>query len=131
MRVPRLGRHGGGWAILQDMATLAVLALLVLPGPRGPWAAAVVVAAVGCALAVWAGATLGPALSHLPAPRRGAQRVTRGPYRVLRHPIYVGLVLGAAGASIRAPLAWIPSVVLAVVLVLKARLETELLDRAR
>jgi len=111
--------------VLQDVLMLAALCSLVVPGPRGPWLPAVLLAAVGVGLAGWAIAALGPALAHVPRPRDGVTRVRRGPYRFLRHPIYVGLLAACAGLAIRAPLAWLPTVLLAAVLALKARLETE------
>jgi len=53
--------------------------------------------AVGVALGVAAGAALGRDLTPFPEPRPGARLVTAGPYRHARHPIYGGLLLGAAG----------------------------------
>jgi protein-S-isoprenylcysteine O-methyltransferase Ste14 len=37
------------------------------------------------------------ALTPLPHPRAGASLVDTGSYRLVRHPIYGGIVLGAAG----------------------------------
>jgi protein-S-isoprenylcysteine O-methyltransferase Ste14 len=59
-----------------------------------------IVAALGVALAVWAGVTMGHSLSPFPRPPRDAELVERGPYRVLRHPIYVGGTLFFAGISL-------------------------------
>lgn len=59
-----------------------------------------IVAAVGLGLTVWAGVTMGSSLSPFPRPPRDAELVDRGPYRVLRHPIYVGGVLFFAGLSL-------------------------------
>jgi protein-S-isoprenylcysteine O-methyltransferase Ste14 len=58
------------------------------------------VAALGFALAVWAAVTMGQSLSPFPRPPRGAELIDRGPYRVLRHPIYVGGALFFAGLSL-------------------------------
>lgn len=57
---------------------------------------------VGAALglAAWSGRSLGRSLSPLPVPRPGAQLVEQGAYRVVRHPIYAALVLGAGGWSL-------------------------------
>lgn len=63
-----------------------------------PWG--FLVAALGFALAVWAGVTMGHSLSPFPRPPRDAELVDRGPYRFLRHPIYVGGVLFFAGLSL-------------------------------
>jgi protein-S-isoprenylcysteine O-methyltransferase Ste14 len=59
-----------------------------------------VVAAVGLVLAVWAGVTMGQSLSPFPRPPRHAELVQRGPFRYLRHPLYVGGFLFFAGLSL-------------------------------
>lgn len=57
-------------------------------------------AGIGLALAGAGMITLGPNLSPLPAPRADAVLVERGVYRVVRHPIYGGLVLAGSGVGI-------------------------------
>ena len=48
----------------------------------------------GLGFAVWAGLVLGPALTPYPRPSEEATLVERGPYGVVRHPIYLaGLLL--------------------------------------
>jgi protein-S-isoprenylcysteine O-methyltransferase Ste14 len=55
----------------------------------------------------------------------------RGAYGVVRHPIYGGLVLAAAGWSlIGSPLALVATAGLAVILELKSRLEESMLHAA-
>src|SRR3712207_9456248 len=54
----------------------------------------------GGALAAWAAAAMGPSLSPFPTPRRRAEIVDRGPFRFLRHPIYVGGVSAFAGLAV-------------------------------
>ena len=82
------------------------------------------VAALGFALAVWAAVTMGPSLSPFPRPPRGAELVERGPYRVLRHPIYVGGALFFAGLSLVFSLYALGlTAVLALFWIAKARLE--------
>jgi protein-S-isoprenylcysteine O-methyltransferase Ste14 len=70
----------------------------------------------GLALAIWAGRTLGPALTPYPRPSDEAALVERGPYRVVRHPIYVAGVLIFLGygllASVAATAAVVPLAVL-------------------
>jgi protein-S-isoprenylcysteine O-methyltransferase Ste14 len=62
-------------------------------------------ALAGCGmLLVLAGlVALGRALTPFPHPREGAQLVTRGVYRFVRHPVYTGLLVGAFGWA----LAWL------------------------
>jgi protein-S-isoprenylcysteine O-methyltransferase Ste14 len=86
------------------------LALLLATGvapvaERGHWPAAPVAAGVillvsGAAWAIAAVRTLGRSLSALPQPRRDAELITSGPYRLVRHPIYTGMIAIAAGWSL-------------------------------
>jgi protein-S-isoprenylcysteine O-methyltransferase Ste14 len=83
-----------------------------------------VVAAAGLVLAVWAGWTMGSSLSPFPRPPRHAELVDRGPYRSLRHPLYVGGVLFFAGLSlVFSVYGLVLTVVLAIFWLAKARLE--------
>jgi protein-S-isoprenylcysteine O-methyltransferase Ste14 len=59
-----------------------------------------IVAAAGLALALWAARTMGHSLTAFPRPPRGAELVETGPFRWIRHPIYVGFVLFFAGLSL-------------------------------
>lgn len=113
-RLPELGPRGVGWVAIQIVLFWVVVAVGV--ARPGDWtgAAAALTAGVGSALAV-AGLALafaagralagGDALTALPQPRAEAQLVDDGPYRIVRHPIYGGVILCAAGwALIRASL---------------------------
>lgn len=51
----------------------------------------------GLPLALTALTRLGPALTALPYPTDKARLVQTGPYAIVRHPIYSGLILGAFG----------------------------------
>jgi protein-S-isoprenylcysteine O-methyltransferase Ste14 len=62
--------------------------------------------ALGVVLYRVAGSALGDALSPLVSPRPGAQLVTRGPYRYLRHPMYLGQALIAVGAPLTLGTRW-------------------------
>jgi protein-S-isoprenylcysteine O-methyltransferase Ste14 len=59
-----------------------------------------IVAAAGLVLAVWAARAMGQSLTMFPRPPRDAELVETGPFRRLRHPIYVGGVLFFAGLSL-------------------------------
>jgi len=47
----------------------------------------------GVGFAIWAGRTLGSALTPYPLPSEEATLVERGPYGIVRHPIYVAGLL--------------------------------------
>lgn len=52
---------------------------------------------LGTALSALSVVVLGHNLSPLPHPKTGASLVESGPYRLVRHPIYTGLILAAVG----------------------------------
>jgi protein-S-isoprenylcysteine O-methyltransferase Ste14 len=52
---------------------------------------------VGVAFAIWARATLGANWSGVITVKEGHTLVQRGPYRIVRHPIYTGLLTAFAG----------------------------------
>jgi len=100
---------------------LALVAAAGLAGPASDGAARTVTNVLGAAfmaaglvLALRGVLDLREALTPLPHPRDGASLVETGSYRLVRHPIYGGLVLGAAGYGLLAasPLAIAGSVVL-------------------
>ncbi len=57
-------------------------------------------AVAGSALVVWSRRELGSAWSFVPTVVQGTGLVTTGPYRLVRHPIYLGLVLVATGEAL-------------------------------
>lgn len=105
-RLPALGPRGEGWvgAQLVLFALIAVAGLRDLGGRSSGdgWGPA---ASIGGSVAIVAGALvagrglwdLRASLSPFPRPRAGAPLVDTGVYRLVRHPIYSGLVLGALG----------------------------------
>ena len=98
MRDSSSSGRGGGWVAAQAILFALLVASLLLGRGLTYWG--LVVAAGGAALAVWAGVAMGKSLSPFPRPPRDAQLVDRGPFRFLRHPIYVGGVLFFAGISL-------------------------------
>ena len=68
-------------------------------GPAAEWSG-VAMCAVGVAFAIWARRTLGKNWSGNPTIKEGHELVTTGPYRLVRHPIYTGLILVIVGTLI-------------------------------
>jgi protein-S-isoprenylcysteine O-methyltransferase Ste14 len=136
--LPQLGRRGEGWFLIQ----VALLAAVAIAGGLGPaWSGAALTAGVGVGLllaglggvlAVRGILDLRENLTPFPMPLDGARLVDTGAYRLVRHPMYGGLILGAFGWALFT--ASVPAiagaVALAVVLRLKsAREELWLADR--
>ena len=90
----------GGLVVVQ---LLFLAGLLVLPhGTLWPVngfviATAITFVAIGVTLAVQGSSTLGPAMTASPIPRDNAPLATQGVYRVVRNPIYTGLMAGGLG----------------------------------
>ena len=131
-RVPSLGPRGEGWFALQLLLLgAALVAGIAYPVPLGGDArlvlavAGVALVGGGLALALAAVRAFGGAISPLPHPPGGGKLVEHGPYRAVRHPIYVGLISATLGWALLttslAALAIVP--LLALVLDLKARRE--------
>lgn len=136
-RIPTLGPRGEGWFLLQ-LALLLGIAIAAWQAPGqgagidtaavaagralGAFVGLAALALVGLGIAYLQG---GQALSALPRPLATGALVAAGPYRLIRHPIYSGLILGAVGiALVRMSLVVaVLAVALAVVLDLKRRRE--------
>lgn len=100
-----------GWAFVGVQAILLV-ALVVLPtGDLWPTPAVLVVfggvliglGLVGVAVAAL---RLGPALTPTPVPTEGGAMITSGLYRIVRHPIYTGVLMIVVGLVIRSGSLW-------------------------
>lgn len=89
------GTHGQWWVVAQ---ALLLLAVAVLP-PAGPsWPPGIRLPALplgigGLVLAGLGAAALGSSLTVLPRPRARGRLVREGVYRLVRHPIYGGVIL--------------------------------------
>lgn len=135
-RLPRFGKRGEGWVVLQLVALAAV-------GAAGLWGSgwagdarvpaiviALFLAGVGGTLAVAGSRHLGGALTPFPAPVEGAPLRRRGAYGLVRHPIYGGLLLLCVAWSLfTSPLAFVPTTTLALVFEGKRRHEEAWLRR--
>ncbi|MCV2393090.1 isoprenylcysteine carboxylmethyltransferase family protein [Actinotalea sp. M2MS4P-6] len=111
--------------------------VVLLPGsgawPVPAWLRGLSVAGMvtGVAIMLLGGTALGRGLTAVPLPNRHAALRTGGLYRIVRHPIYTGLLL-TVGAYAVARGAWWPAlafVALVVLITVKARWEEERLAR--
>jgi protein-S-isoprenylcysteine O-methyltransferase Ste14 len=78
--------------------------LLVRPWPVTPSVqiAGLMLTVLGSLFAIWARLALGSNWSGLPTVRREHELIVRGPYALVRHPIYTGLLLAMAGSAVAA-----------------------------
>lgn len=117
------------FALLTVLAWQAVDALGRATLPVG--AASCIAAGVALGLAALAANRPGN-FNIRPQPREDGRLIERGPYRWIRHPMYSALLLAGLGAAWLATsaIAWAALVALAVVLVLKARVEEAAMSSA-
>jgi protein-S-isoprenylcysteine O-methyltransferase Ste14 len=128
---PPLGPRGEGWVALQ----VVVLVLTAASGFAGPaldgsvrevarWVG-LAVGFAGGLLALRGVWDLRRQITALPYPPDGARLVDRGAYRLVRHPIYGGIVLGGIGWALvtASAAAAVMAIVLFVFFDLKARRE--------
>jgi protein-S-isoprenylcysteine O-methyltransferase Ste14 len=66
-----------------------------------------VLCAAGIALAIWARLTLGRNWGMPMSHKEGAELITRGPYTLIRHPIYSGVLLALFGTALVGGVAWL------------------------
>jgi protein-S-isoprenylcysteine O-methyltransferase Ste14 len=134
VRIPTLGSRGQGWVALQ-FVLMAVIVVAGFLGPAWPEGVDVALDVVGTALAlaggalgIWAGSTLGSALTPYPEPTGRGQLVAAGPYRIVRHPIYAaGIAFFVGYGLFSRPLALVLTLVLAVLWALKSSVEEQYL----
>ena len=134
--VPALGPRGEGWVALQGIC-FALIAAAIWSAPADPGADPVTTGMrqlLGYVIAMVGALLLGSGIAELrraraftavPRPRPDATLVETGAYRLVRHPIYGGLILGAFGLALINP--WVGTfaavALLAIVLDLKRRRE--------
>jgi protein-S-isoprenylcysteine O-methyltransferase Ste14 len=102
-------RHRGGRApVVANFAAFGVFfpSLILFSGNANSFTALLLaalgslLAVAGAALVLRSRAELGPAWSFVPKAGQEAGLVTTGPYRLVRHPIYLGLALLAMGEAL-------------------------------
>jgi len=138
---PRAPQEGGGRApVVANLSAVALFFAALLTSSRSSEArmalplalSGSLLALTGAALVLRSRAELGPAWSLAPKADRGTGLVTTGPYRLVRHPIYLGLALLAVGQALAFG-SW-PALVIVLCGIVptfawRARAEERLLDR--
>jgi len=119
-------------AWLLVLGQFVLLALIVLL-PRGTaWTLPVVItrtaqvaAAVGIVVMVVAGTALGRGLTAAPLPNSHAELRTGGLYRLVRHPIYSGLLLLSVALTLTSGSLWTTAACAALVVLINAKARWE------
>ena len=85
----------------------------------------------GLGFTMWARRALGTNWSALPGLKKDHELIERGPYRLVRHPIYTGLLLAIFGTFLAGGRVWNLSIVAmaALLLIVKLKAEEALLTR--
>ncbi|HVL77481.1 MAG TPA: isoprenylcysteine carboxylmethyltransferase family protein [Noviherbaspirillum sp.] len=99
-----MGKRGESWVAAQ---AILFIAFITVPQVAGPWPydavflfTGWVLFVLGLVLTLWSARALGRSLTPFPRPLEHAELVTTGPYRLVRHPIYLGVLLVALGISL-------------------------------
>lgn len=99
-----MGKRGESWVVLQ---AILFIAFVTVPDIAGPFLrpAALLVAGwvafvLGLVVAFWSVRSLGRSLTPFPRPLPDGRLVTTGAYRLVRHPIYLAVLLVALGVSL-------------------------------
>ena len=98
----------GGWWVLAQLALFAlyIYALVTTPGISEGFGLGyariigVVMVVVAAVVGGWSTVMLGRDLSIFPHPVEEARLVDSGPYRLVRHPIYLAVIMGALGLAL-------------------------------
>ncbi len=106
----RMSRRGWAFEVVWRLAVVAAFVLVLRkPSLRGllwwtfPTALQVIgttFAVLGAGLAVWARVSLGRNWGTPQTLKKEPELVTRGPYAVIRHPIYAAILLAFVGSSL-------------------------------
>jgi protein-S-isoprenylcysteine O-methyltransferase Ste14 len=95
--------RGASWVVAQSVVILAIV-VLIRASPRPDNAVlhygGLVVALAGGILFGWAYRAMGRSFTPFPRPLDSGELVVSGPFRLVRHPVYGGLLLLSAGASL-------------------------------
>lgn len=129
---PRRARVVGNALVVGEVVLIALCVVPLGPaletGAFGKFAGLALIA-TGLVVGVLGGAALGRSLRPHPIPATRGQLRTSGIYSLVRHPIYLAVMLCAVGLTLFSGrlLGLLATLALAVVLILKAKLEENLL----
>lgn len=102
-------RRGVGTGLLLFVVLLVMFSPIGFIGPLGIFflhdyvllkVSGLIVAALGVGFAIVARSYLGSNWSGIPSLKKGHELVTSGPYSIVRHPIYTGILFAAIGTVI-------------------------------
>jgi protein-S-isoprenylcysteine O-methyltransferase Ste14 len=124
---------GVPWVIFILLANLFAPWLLIvraIPDSLPIVAAGLLITCAGLGFAAFARVHLGRFWSGLPAIRMEHRIIRTGPYRIVRHPIYTGLLTAIAGTAIATGLFWVICLtgIVLLVFILKIRMEERFLQ---
>ena len=122
--------------VAAQFALIVLFAAAVFLGPPAPDATdgmrwgGLALCAIGLAIvasALWA---MGRVMQVSPEPKAEGHLVSRGVYRLMRHPMYTGMTFIVVGLALRQPTAYViaAGVLLFALLLAKSRFEERLLD---
>jgi protein-S-isoprenylcysteine O-methyltransferase Ste14 len=90
----------GVWLVFLPWTGFGVLGQRFVPDTLLVAQAGLVLVILGVLLAIWARLQLGGNWSGTVTIKQGHELIRRGPYAVVRHPIYTGFLLGLAGTAL-------------------------------
>lgn len=98
--------RGGGWVLVQTILMLLSVVLVFLPPfwPQQLSFVGIPLALAGALLFLWSARALGKSLTPYPRPRETGELIEQGPYRFVRHPIYVAGMLFFLGVGLSSSL---------------------------
>jgi protein-S-isoprenylcysteine O-methyltransferase Ste14 len=89
-----------GWLLAAPQVSTPILRERFIPYSPWTFAAAAAITAMGLLFSVWARRHLGRNWSGTVTIKEDHELITTGPYAIVRHPIYTGLLLGFVGSAL-------------------------------
>jgi protein-S-isoprenylcysteine O-methyltransferase Ste14 len=105
LKLPRtlVAHHAAAFRFLANIRPGPGISLPPLPSSSAGsilWWTGLLITAMGIAISVWARLSLGANWSGIVTVKAGHELIRRGLYRLIRHPIYTGILLGAIGTGL-------------------------------